>query len=80
MGSFLGQIVTWVLSFFFKKSPPLTQEAQQAANAAALNVRLNVETQANAQVAQAIQAERQSDARAAADPLGLREPSADSRD
>lgn len=80
MGAIIGALISWVLGFIFKKPAPLTQEAQQAAKAAVAETQLATETTANAQIATAIEAQRQSDARIAADPDSVRSPDPDSRD
>lgn len=71
----VGAVFAAILKARSKSTAP-TPEAQ----AAAAQTQLATEETTNAQVAEAIQATRQSDARLAADPGSLRAPDPDSRD
>ena len=62
MGSFLGAIVSWLLSFFFKRpapTPPESQEAVQAAAAATAQTELAQATQGQAVQSAVAQVEAQ---------------------
>jgi hypothetical protein len=80
VGAFFGAIVNWLLSRLLGRAPAPSRVEVQTDRAAVAETKLATVEIANAQVAQAVQAERQSDARLAAHPDELRDPSSDSRD
>jgi putative NADPH-quinone reductase len=77
VGALFGALITWVLSRLFKRQSP---EAQAASRAAEAETKLQYETEANADVQEAIQAARASDAAVLLHPDRLRDDDGFRRD